>query len=48
MGQTIDTALPFTGNSCDWASYLLDLLLSEWSWKVTARNVETLDSLLSL
>jgi hypothetical protein len=33
--QTVDTALPFTGNSRDWALYLLDLPLSEWSWKVT-------------
>uniref|UniRef100_A0A2N9IKL4 DUF7745 domain-containing protein n=1 Tax=Fagus sylvatica TaxID=28930 RepID=A0A2N9IKL4_FAGSY len=33
--QTVNTALPFTGNSRDWALYLLDLPLSEWSWKVT-------------
>uniref|UniRef100_A0A2N9JBR7 DUF7745 domain-containing protein n=1 Tax=Fagus sylvatica TaxID=28930 RepID=A0A2N9JBR7_FAGSY len=33
--QTVNAALPFTGNSRDWALYLLDLPLSEWSWKVT-------------
>jgi hypothetical protein len=33
--QTVDTALLFTGNSYDWVLYLLDLPLSEWSWKVT-------------
>jgi hypothetical protein len=33
--QTVKIALPFTGNSRDWALYLLDLPLSEWSWKVT-------------
>jgi hypothetical protein len=33
--QTVKIALPFTGNSHDWALYLLDLPLSEWSWKVT-------------
>uniref|UniRef100_A0A2N9GWG6 DUF7745 domain-containing protein n=1 Tax=Fagus sylvatica TaxID=28930 RepID=A0A2N9GWG6_FAGSY len=33
--QTIKIALPFAGNSRDWALYLLDLPLSEWSWKVT-------------
>ena len=33
--QTVDTVLLFTGNSRDWALYLLDLPLSEWSWKVT-------------
>ena len=33
--QTVDTTLPFTGSSRDWALYLLDLPLSEWSWKVT-------------
>jgi hypothetical protein len=33
--QTVNTTLPFTGNSRDWALYLLDLPLSEWSWKVT-------------
>uniref|UniRef100_A0A2N9GWT1 Aminotransferase-like plant mobile domain-containing protein n=1 Tax=Fagus sylvatica TaxID=28930 RepID=A0A2N9GWT1_FAGSY len=33
--QTFNAALPFTGNSRDWALYLLDLPLSEWSWKVT-------------
>uniref|UniRef100_A0A2N9GQI2 DUF7745 domain-containing protein n=1 Tax=Fagus sylvatica TaxID=28930 RepID=A0A2N9GQI2_FAGSY len=32
--QTVNTALPFTGNSRDWALYLLDLPLSEWSWRV--------------
>uniref|UniRef100_A0A2N9HXW5 DUF7745 domain-containing protein n=1 Tax=Fagus sylvatica TaxID=28930 RepID=A0A2N9HXW5_FAGSY len=35
MSQTVDIALLFTGNSRDWALYLLDLPLSEWSWKVT-------------
>uniref|UniRef100_A0A2N9HE62 DUF7745 domain-containing protein n=1 Tax=Fagus sylvatica TaxID=28930 RepID=A0A2N9HE62_FAGSY len=35
VSQTVDIALPFTGNSRDWASYLLDLPLGEWSWKVT-------------
>jgi hypothetical protein len=33
--QTIDTMLLFTGNSHDWALYLLNLPLSEWSWRVT-------------
>uniref|UniRef100_A0A2N9H9R8 DUF7745 domain-containing protein n=1 Tax=Fagus sylvatica TaxID=28930 RepID=A0A2N9H9R8_FAGSY len=33
--QTVKIALPFIGNSHDWALYLLDLPLSEWSWKVT-------------
>jgi hypothetical protein len=33
--QTVDTALLFTSNSRDWVLYLLDLPLSEWSWKVT-------------
>ena len=33
--QTVDTVLLFTGNSRDWVLYLLDLPLSEWSWKVT-------------
>uniref|UniRef100_A0A2N9ISA0 Aminotransferase-like plant mobile domain-containing protein n=1 Tax=Fagus sylvatica TaxID=28930 RepID=A0A2N9ISA0_FAGSY len=33
--QTVKIALPFAGNSRDWALYLLDLPLSEWSWKVT-------------
>jgi hypothetical protein len=33
--QTVKIALPFTGNSRDWALYLLDLPLGEWSWKVT-------------
>uniref|UniRef100_A0A2N9F109 Uncharacterized protein n=1 Tax=Fagus sylvatica TaxID=28930 RepID=A0A2N9F109_FAGSY len=35
VSQTVNIALPFTGNSRDWALYLLDLPLSEWSWKVT-------------
>uniref|UniRef100_A0A2N9IVH6 DUF7745 domain-containing protein n=1 Tax=Fagus sylvatica TaxID=28930 RepID=A0A2N9IVH6_FAGSY len=33
--QTVKIALPFTGNSRDWALYLLDLPLSGWAWKVT-------------
>ena len=33
--QTVDTVLLFTGNNRDWAVYLLDLPLSEWSWRVT-------------
>uniref|UniRef100_A0A2N9GLT6 DUF7745 domain-containing protein n=1 Tax=Fagus sylvatica TaxID=28930 RepID=A0A2N9GLT6_FAGSY len=33
--QTVKIVLPFTGDSRDWALYLLDLPLSEWSWKVT-------------
>jgi hypothetical protein len=33
--QTVKIALPFTGNSRDWALYLLDLPLGEWAWKVT-------------
>uniref|UniRef100_A0A2N9HTD7 Uncharacterized protein n=1 Tax=Fagus sylvatica TaxID=28930 RepID=A0A2N9HTD7_FAGSY len=33
--QTVDTVLLFTGNSHDWALYLLNLPLSEWSWRVT-------------
>uniref|UniRef100_A0A2N9GWB3 DUF7745 domain-containing protein n=1 Tax=Fagus sylvatica TaxID=28930 RepID=A0A2N9GWB3_FAGSY len=35
VSQTVKIALPFTGNSRDWALYLLDLPLGEWSWKVT-------------
>jgi hypothetical protein len=35
MSQTVKIVLPFTGNSRDWALYLLDLPLGEWSWKVT-------------
>ena len=35
VSQTVKIVLPFTGNSRDWASYLLDLPLGEWSWKVT-------------
>uniref|UniRef100_A0A2N9HQT6 DUF7745 domain-containing protein n=1 Tax=Fagus sylvatica TaxID=28930 RepID=A0A2N9HQT6_FAGSY len=35
VSQTVNIALPFTGNSRDWALYLLDLPLGEWSWKVT-------------
>jgi hypothetical protein len=35
VSQTVDIAFPFIGNSRDWASYLLDLPLGEWSWKVT-------------
>uniref|UniRef100_A0A2N9GC84 Uncharacterized protein n=1 Tax=Fagus sylvatica TaxID=28930 RepID=A0A2N9GC84_FAGSY len=30
---TVNIALPFTGNNRDWALYLLDLPLSEWSWQ---------------
>uniref|UniRef100_A0A2N9FK44 Uncharacterized protein n=1 Tax=Fagus sylvatica TaxID=28930 RepID=A0A2N9FK44_FAGSY len=50
VSQTVDIALPFTGNSRDWASYLLDLPLGEWSWKVTwgPAVVEALDSLCPL
>ena len=33
--QTVDMPLPFAGNSHDWALYLLNLPLSEWSWRVT-------------
>ena len=33
--QIVDTVLLFTGNSRDWAVYLFDLPLSEWSWRVT-------------
>ena len=33
--QTVDTVLLFIGNSHDWALYLLDLPLNEWSWRVT-------------
>uniref|UniRef100_A0A2N9EYM4 DUF7745 domain-containing protein n=1 Tax=Fagus sylvatica TaxID=28930 RepID=A0A2N9EYM4_FAGSY len=33
--QTVDTVLFFTGNTNDWVLYLLDLPLSEWSWRVT-------------
>jgi hypothetical protein len=33
--QTVDMVLPFTDNSDDWALYLLNLPLSEWSWRVT-------------
>jgi hypothetical protein len=35
VSQTVKIVLPFTGNSRDWALYLLDLPLGEWSWKVT-------------
>jgi hypothetical protein len=35
VSQTFNIALPFTGSSRDWALYLLDLPLGEWSWKVT-------------
>jgi hypothetical protein len=35
VSQTVQIALPFTGNSRAWALYLLDLPLSGWSWKVT-------------
>uniref|UniRef100_A0A2N9EG18 Aminotransferase-like plant mobile domain-containing protein n=1 Tax=Fagus sylvatica TaxID=28930 RepID=A0A2N9EG18_FAGSY len=35
VSQTVKIALPFTGNSRDWALYLLDLPLSGWSWKAT-------------
>ena len=34
MRQTIDTPFPYTGVGNDWALYLLNLPLSEWSWKV--------------
>ena len=33
--QTVDISLPFTGIGDEWASYLLDLPLSKWSWRVT-------------
>jgi hypothetical protein len=35
VSQTVKIVLPFAGNSRDWALYLLDLPLGEWSWKVT-------------
>uniref|UniRef100_A0A2N9J7Y8 DUF7745 domain-containing protein n=1 Tax=Fagus sylvatica TaxID=28930 RepID=A0A2N9J7Y8_FAGSY len=35
VSQTVKIVLPFTGNSRDWALYLLDLPLSGWAWKVT-------------
>uniref|UniRef100_A0A2N9GES4 DUF7745 domain-containing protein n=1 Tax=Fagus sylvatica TaxID=28930 RepID=A0A2N9GES4_FAGSY len=35
VSQTVQIALPFTGDSRAWALYLLDLPLSGWSWKVT-------------
>jgi hypothetical protein len=35
VSQTVQIALPFTGNSRAWALYLLDLPLSGWAWKVT-------------
>jgi hypothetical protein len=35
VSQTVQIALPFTGDSRAWALYLLDLPLGEWSWKVT-------------
>jgi hypothetical protein len=31
MRQTVDTSLPFTGTGDEWALYLLDLPLSQWS-----------------
>ena len=34
MRQTVDTSLPFTGTRDEWALYLLDLPLSQWSWRV--------------
>uniref|UniRef100_A0A2N9G1L4 Aminotransferase-like plant mobile domain-containing protein n=1 Tax=Fagus sylvatica TaxID=28930 RepID=A0A2N9G1L4_FAGSY len=36
----IDMALPFTGAGNDWALYLLNLPLGEWSWKVILGPVE--------
>uniref|UniRef100_A0A2N9G8X1 Aminotransferase-like plant mobile domain-containing protein n=1 Tax=Fagus sylvatica TaxID=28930 RepID=A0A2N9G8X1_FAGSY len=30
VSQAVKIALPFTGNSCDWALFLLDLPLGEW------------------
>uniref|UniRef100_A0A2N9G634 DUF7745 domain-containing protein n=1 Tax=Fagus sylvatica TaxID=28930 RepID=A0A2N9G634_FAGSY len=33
VSQTVNIALPFTGNSRDLGIYLLDLPLGEWSWK---------------
>uniref|UniRef100_A0A2N9FJP0 DUF7745 domain-containing protein n=1 Tax=Fagus sylvatica TaxID=28930 RepID=A0A2N9FJP0_FAGSY len=50
VSQTVQIALPFTGDSRAWALYLLDLPLSGWSWKVTlgASSVEALDSLCPL
>jgi hypothetical protein len=33
--QTVDISLPFTDTGDEWASYLLDLPLSKWSWRVT-------------
>uniref|UniRef100_A0A2N9GPM9 Uncharacterized protein n=1 Tax=Fagus sylvatica TaxID=28930 RepID=A0A2N9GPM9_FAGSY len=35
VSQTVQIALPFTGDSRAWALYLLDLPLSGWSWKAT-------------
>uniref|UniRef100_A0A2N9GPL8 DUF7745 domain-containing protein n=1 Tax=Fagus sylvatica TaxID=28930 RepID=A0A2N9GPL8_FAGSY len=35
VSQTVQIALPFTGDSRAWALYLLDLPLSGWAWKVT-------------
>uniref|UniRef100_A0A2N9FHX5 DUF7745 domain-containing protein n=1 Tax=Fagus sylvatica TaxID=28930 RepID=A0A2N9FHX5_FAGSY len=34
VSQTVQIALPFTGDSRAWALYLLDLPLSGWAWKV--------------
>uniref|UniRef100_A0A2N9H3J5 DUF7745 domain-containing protein n=1 Tax=Fagus sylvatica TaxID=28930 RepID=A0A2N9H3J5_FAGSY len=33
VSQTVQIALPFTGDSRAWALYLLDLPLSGWAWK---------------
>ena len=35
VSQTVKIVLPFTGNSRDWALYLLNLPLGEWSWRLT-------------
>uniref|UniRef100_A0A2N9FID9 DUF7745 domain-containing protein n=1 Tax=Fagus sylvatica TaxID=28930 RepID=A0A2N9FID9_FAGSY len=35
VSQTVQIALPFTGDSRAWALYLLDLPLSGWAWKAT-------------
>uniref|UniRef100_A0A2N9HQL7 Uncharacterized protein n=1 Tax=Fagus sylvatica TaxID=28930 RepID=A0A2N9HQL7_FAGSY len=50
VSQTVQIALPFTGDSRAWALYLLDLPLSGWAWKVTwgPGIVDALDSLCPL
>jgi hypothetical protein len=50
VSQTVQIALPFTGDSRAWALYLLDLPLSGWAWKVTwgPAVVDALDSLCPL